>query len=266
VTAPETPGPAKPGRDDRLAVKSADRVLDLLELLAGPRREMTHTEIALALSIPKSSLSQLLATLQARGWLDFSHETRSWRLGATLPRLARAQAGAPDLPRLAMPVLQALTQACQESSALNLLAGDEAVVVATAMGPMRLVSHMREGDRAPLYATSGGKAILTLLEPAEHDAYLARTRFRRITPHTLSSAAALRRALAAVRRDGVAHSMEEFTPGIVGIAVPLPRQLTGTPAAINVALPAVRFDVATGQRIRRLLDDAAARLSQALRP
>ncbi|MGO9700841.1 MAG: helix-turn-helix domain-containing protein [Xanthobacteraceae bacterium] len=35
-------------------VKSADRVLDLLELLCSTGHPMTHTEIASALSIPKS--------------------------------------------------------------------------------------------------------------------------------------------------------------------------------------------------------------------
>jgi DNA-binding IclR family transcriptional regulator len=38
------------------AVKSADGVLDLLELLARAGREMAHNEIGEALQIPKSSL------------------------------------------------------------------------------------------------------------------------------------------------------------------------------------------------------------------
>ncbi|WP_249192539.1 helix-turn-helix domain-containing protein [Burkholderia cenocepacia] len=40
-----------------LTIKSADRTLDLLELLAGWGREMTHADIAGALDIPKSRVS-----------------------------------------------------------------------------------------------------------------------------------------------------------------------------------------------------------------
>ena len=55
-----------------VSVKSADRVLDLLELLTRRGKAMSHTELSLALGIPKSSLTQLLRNLTDRGYLLFS--------------------------------------------------------------------------------------------------------------------------------------------------------------------------------------------------
>ena len=70
--------------------------------------------------------------------------------------------------------------------------GSEAAVVATVLGPQRLVSHMRLGDVAPLYATSGGKVILAYLSPELQEQYLSRVAFVRATPTTIHSAQALR--------------------------------------------------------------------------
>src|SRR5258708_34942238 len=70
------------------AVKSADRVLDLLELLARAGRDMSHSDISETLAIPKSSLTQLLKNLQARGYVETTPNGRGYRLGAALLSLS----------------------------------------------------------------------------------------------------------------------------------------------------------------------------------
>lgn len=247
------------------AVKSADRVLDVFELFARRGREMSHAQIADQLGIPKSSLSQLLATLVSREYLEVSADRRNYRLGNRLLALARKKAAARDVVEIARPVLAELTRSCGESSALNLLEDDEAVVACAEMAPQRLVSHMREGDRAPLYATSSGKIFLGSLSDDDLSAYLRRTTLRRSTPHTLSSKAALRAQVLEVRHSGVARSQEEYTPGIVGLAMPV-RDVDGTVvAALNVAMPAVRASAAhcafVGDALRRATAELSARLA-----
>jgi DNA-binding IclR family transcriptional regulator len=92
----------------RQAVKSANRVLDLFELLGRWGDEMSHTEIANALTIPKSSLSQLLPNLVTRGYLEFSSATKGYRLGAKLTALANQMNDGKRLEIIAAPVLQSL--------------------------------------------------------------------------------------------------------------------------------------------------------------
>ena len=79
------------------AVKSADRVLDLFELLAHSGREMPHSEIAEVLQIPKSSLTQLLRNLIGRGYVEVTPNGRGYRLGATLLRLSQSAGHVRDL-------------------------------------------------------------------------------------------------------------------------------------------------------------------------
>ncbi|SHJ30328.1 transcriptional regulator, IclR family [Roseomonas rosea] len=249
--------------DDALkAVKSADRVLTLFELLGRWGREMSHSQIAEALDIPKSSLTQLLRNLVAREWLRFSPLTKGYSLGPAIEALARRAMQARDLVQLAQPILATLTATVGESSALNLLKGDMAEVAATVLGPQRLVSHMRLGDVAPLYATSGGKVILAFLPREMQEDYLSRVVFEPSTPRTLRDPAALRRQLATIRRRRTGHSIEEWTPGIVGIAQPVLTRAGSVLGAINVAMPRLRYDKAGEVRIIEALARATAALSE----
>jgi len=135
--------------------------------------------------------------------------------------VSRAKAaGTADLIALAQPILSSLTAATHETSALNVRKGDEAEVIATKLSPQRLISMMRLGDRSPLYATSSGKVILASLAEDRLDAYLARVRLQSIAAQTLTSRSALRKEIEVVRSAGFGRAVEEFTPGVVGLAVP----------------------------------------------
>ena len=242
-------------------VKSADRVLDLFELLGRWGREMTHSDIADALGIPRSSLTHLLRNLVARGYVAYSAETKGYRLGAAFSVLAQ-QGRADELIRHAEPILEEITAVTQESSALNRIKDMQAEVIATVMSPQRLVSHMRLGDLAPLYATSGGKVILAYLPEALQEEYLKSVRFEPITPNTMTSLEELRRQIVTVRREGVAYSFEEYTPGIVGMAAPILLE-TGYPVgSLNVAIPSVRYSSKTRDLAIEVLEGAARKLSQ----
>jgi len=247
------------------AVKSADRVLDLIEFLARGGREMSHTEIAEALEIPKSSLTQLLKNLVSRGYVELTPNGRGYRLGEAVVNLSQSVGRGRNLVSEAEAFLAELTRETGESSALNQLKDDRAEVVATVLGPHRLVTHMRLGDLAPLYATSGGKAILANMPEPFLKIYLSQVRFEAATLGTLKSVRALTRQLSAVRQTGFAYSHEEWTPGIVGVGVPVLDRAGALLGAVNVAVPAARFDAAVQQRcegaLRRALDHIGRHLA-----
>lgn len=226
------------------SVKSADRVLDLFELLGDWNREMSHGEIANRLSIPKSSLTPLLRVLVARSYIEYHHVTKGYRLGRAFERLAQRSSERRSLADIVHPVLEAMTLATGESSIMNQVSGDDGETTDAVTGPHRLVSHMRVGDMGPLYALSGGKAILARMPTEMVEDYLARVQFEQITPSTIRSADQLRRELDGVRRLGFATSIEEFTLGIAGIGMPILAPDGFPVAAISVVLPVVRLDQA----------------------
>lgn len=247
-------------------VKSADRTLDVLELLAGWGREMSHAEIAAALEIPKSSLTKLLKNLTARDYLQYVAEAKAYRLGNAILKLANQHGQVRNLAAQAKPILEQITEQTGESCALNQLKGDQAEIVATVTSKHRLVSHLQLGDVAALYAVSGGKAILAFLPDAMLDQYLQSVHFERFTPSTLASRKALAAQLQEVRKSGVAFSHEEYTPGIVGVGVPV-LSGTGFPlGSLNLAIPAVRYGPAVERKAIATLKDAADRLRRKMAP
>jgi len=244
------------------AVKSADRVLDLFEYLARGGREMSHTEIAEALEIPKSSLTQLLKNLVSRGYVELTPNGRGYRLGEMLLSLSKSAGDVRDLVSEAQVFLAELTRDTGESSALNRLKGDRAEVVATLLGPHRLVTHMRLGDLAPLYATSGGKAILAHMPESFVNNYAATVKFEPATPATLKSMVALTKQLATIRRTGFAYSHEEWTPGIIGVSVAVLDRKGTALGSINVAIPAARFNANIQQESERALKRALGHIER----
>lgn len=234
-------------------IKSADRVLDILELLASTGGHLTHAEIARRTGIPKSSLTGLLRNLLRRGYVDTGEGTSAVRLGDGAFELVRRGDGTRELVRVALPHMEALTRATGESSGLSILNGDTAERVANVESEKARFYAMHVGVRAPLYAHSGGKVFLAWMSAAEREAYLARTPLKPLTGQTILSAAVLRKQLARVRSDGFACSMSEFTPGIVGVAVPVKDVLRKVFCAVGVALPSERFGDGPSRRIVQAL-------------
>jgi DNA-binding IclR family transcriptional regulator len=245
------------------SVKSADRVLTLLELLGREGDGLPHVVIAEKLGIPKGSLTPLLRNLVTRQWLDYSPATRTYALGPIILSLSRNAARAADLILLAQPILDSLTGTTHETSAINVRKGDEAEVVATKLSPQRLISMMRLGDRSPLYATSSGKVILACMPDDELEAYLKRVRLQHITSKTITSITALRKEIQAVRTAGFARSQEEFTPGVIGLAVPVYVAASEFAGAISVALPISRYKVDSESKLVSLVRTHAAAFARA---
>ena len=263
--AAETMG-ARSAQQELGSVKSAMRVLDLFEYLGRWGAEKTHAEIAEQLGIPKSSLTQLLKTLVRRGYLTYVPASKGYELGPAIAELAKRANDGNDLVAIAQPVLSWITAETQESCALNFIKGDKSEVVACLMSPRRLRYHMGLGDIAPLYATSGGKALLAFLPPEMLQEYLARISFEQITPNTITTREKLEHELSEVRRTGTAHVVEEFTPGIAGVARAV-LSASGYPlASINIAVPVVRYDDRLRSLCMATLSKAVETLDQRMRP
>lgn len=243
-------------------VKSADRVLDLLELMAGTGRPMSHSELARRTGIPKSSLTQLLRTLAQRGYAEQSAAAPHFQLGERAYALARRGAHSRDLVMLGRPWLERLMHATGESAGLSVLRDDLAERVASVETRRAVLYSMHVGVMAPLYANSAGKVLLAWMPADEREAYLRRVKLEARTEQTIRSVAVLRRQLQGVRDEGVAWSIGEFTAGITGIAVPVLDAHGRAMAAVGVALPSDRLDDDREARILRALRSAAAGIAR----
>lgn len=233
-------------------VKSADRVLDLLELLCSAGRPLTHTEISYALSVPKSSMSQLLGNLRRRGYLTFQAGPNVYEPGPAVTKLTEASKSSSDFLDVVQKVVDAIAKTTGETASFYKRRGDqvERVVVANSLRPLRY--WMQVGESMPLHATSGGKVILASLQQGQRDRILSRTRLTKVTPNTITSRAQLSRELAATVKSGLAYSREEFEEGVIGISVAILNHDRQPEGSLSVVFPTVRDKA----RHRKIIIDA----------
>jgi IclR family acetate operon transcriptional repressor len=239
-----------------MSVKSASRTIDLIEHVAHAREALTAQQLSDALGIPGSSLSYLLSTLVARGWL-VAGEKRTYRIGPGLSGLLAADERPPE--ERAAPIVRWLRMQLNETCGYFEARGDELVALVSDMSNQALNYSMAVGARGPLHAFAAGKVLLAYRSRDAQEAYLAERELREFTDYTLTSKAKLRKDLALIRQRGFALAEHEHTLGLISVAVPVGIE-NGTPTgAISIAVPSVRFDAPFRERALALLKVAQRR-------
>lgn len=225
----------------RATHRAANRVVDILELVARSGDGLALREVSAELEAPKSSLLPLLRALTARGYLEQSR-MGEYRLGARALALGSGSAAQRQLPELARAALLELMRRTGETVFLGTLAGDGmSVVYVDKVESAHIIRYAAGvGDRRPLHATSSGKAILAFLPPDQRETLLKALPLARHTERTVTSLPALRAALEEIRRAGVCVSLDEMVRGACGVAAPIFDGVGRVAAVCTVAGPTDR--------------------------
>jgi DNA-binding IclR family transcriptional regulator len=230
-------------------VKSAGRAFDVLEFVAKSSAAPSFVALCKALSIPKSSMFNMLTTLIDRGYLEFADERQTqYKLGFMLKELAANARKAETYADRAQPLLKNLSAGLKETTGYYERRGAYVECVATETGMQSLTYTMNIGDRVRLYGNSSGKAILASLDESELDSYLKTAEFIPYTEKTLNSAKAVRSEVAKIRKAGIAKAAGEYLPGITAFAVAVYDGDT-LAGAISVAVPDIRYTKALEEKI-----------------
>lgn len=206
------------------------------------------SEIARQTGIPKATVFRLCRDMATLGFLD-----RHWsefRLGMRLFELGALVQRQRLLHELAMPFLQDLRVATNETVHLGIPRDGEVFYVARLAGHQSHVAPSRIAGRAPMYCTATGKAILAHLPAPLVDDFLSRP----MVPHTRSTIVApnvLREQLVRIRESGVAYEHGEISDEFCSVAAPVfgpGRRLLG---AVSVTGPTSRLSIdAATPRVR----------------
>jgi DNA-binding IclR family transcriptional regulator len=230
-------------------VKSADRVMQIMELLANRPRRATLSEISQELGIPVSSLHGLLRTMKRRMWLEADETNTRFGIGIQALLVGSSYTRSDELVARAGPMLDWLSETTGETVHYGRLEGSHIVYLAKRESKYQLRIYSAVGRRIPANAAGLGKAIL-----AECSDDVVRELLDwplpRMTRNTLVEPADLFRDLATVRARGYATEIEEsdYGLGCVAIAVPGRGRMSD---AISFAVPTARLDP---ERVRQLAD------------
>nr|WP_246526890.1 IclR family transcriptional regulator [Plastoroseomonas hellenica] len=244
--------------------KSALRVLEILQFVAAQNGSATHTDIARGLRIPKSSLTSLLADLQAAGYVTMEAATGRYSLASQVLVLSQAYLRKLNIVRAGAPIVEALFRRLGEFVALAVPKGDEHIVVAAEAPSGPLAHSLQIGERGPMHCTATGKAILAFLPEQEAEDWLTRMPRPKATPHTRVTVPEIMEDLRQVRASGIGLVREEAILGITAIAAPV-FNIAGRPiAALSAAGASARFTSRREAEVAQAVREAAAALSTEL--
>ena len=213
-------------------VASIRRIGPVLDLFTPDRPEWRMSEIARALSMPKSTAHALLGSMVDVGLLSLTPRRR-YQLGWSLLSLGERMRVGLDFRRHALPAMQELARAVHETVVLSALDRSSVVIVERVEGdhPMVRLAGAAPGTRAPAHRTAAGLVLLAARPPREVGALL----------DGLPGLAALQRTLDDVRRRGVGIARGELATDVAAIAAPLTDAHGTVVAAIGLQVPAYRF-------------------------
>lgn len=222
-------------------VKSALRVVEIVEVFARERQPLALSELARLLAMPVSSCLGLVRTLEGLGWLyEVSRRQGYYPTGRLLSMAQQIAANDPVLERV-RPTLQELRDTSGETVLLTRLRDDARVVYLDVIdSPHRIRYAAQAGEMRDAHVNSAGRALLAALPAEERARVLAQATFTRHTPKTLASAKALEAELAASRERGWFANLGETLPDLAGVAWPF--ALAGQVYAISVVGPTYRIE------------------------
>jgi len=249
---------------ESMVVKSADRAFQILEEVGSRSEGMTHGEISKALGIPKGSLSYLLSNLMERGYLTFDRQSKLYILGPKLLMLTSRYLSNLDLVRVGRPVLRELVREVNEDAELAIMKDDQILFLHKEECSQPLKYSIAIGERAAVYATSAGKAILAYLPEEEVVRYLSAVKLEAITQSTITDPKALKRELKEIRAGGVAYGREEYHQGISAMAAPVFNFNGDVAGSAVVTIPSIRFNTEHKRSIETKLLKAATEISRHL--
>jgi IclR family acetate operon transcriptional repressor len=191
-----------------------------LRVVASRSSGLSLAEIATTLQLPKTSVLNLLRSLQFDDYI--SAASGKYTLGSESLSLAGAISGTVSFPSSLLPKLRQLCKATNETVTLGTHTDDGLSVtyleVLESSHDLRL-SHKR-GHVEPIHASSIGQALLAFMPRRLLDNLLAQRELGKLTKNTIAKGE-LREKIPQIRRDGAAKSIGGQADGTMGVGAPV---------------------------------------------
>jgi DNA-binding IclR family transcriptional regulator len=239
-----------------------EKGIDIIELLADAESGLTVSEISQRLHRPMSELFRVIIVMERRGWLQKDPESSRYSVTYHVLKLGHRGTPAQSLTLAAAPVMHELSGRISQSCHLVVLSGNQGLVILRQENPIRHVNlSVRMGATLRAVTSCSGQILLAHLEPGERDHLLESMPGPAAIPRTK-----LLKSLAQIRKQGFQVRASPITAGVTDISYPV-RGLDGKVlAALTVPYLHVldKSLPTTIEQTRRLVEDAARRISRAL--
>lgn len=212
-------------------VPAIDKCFAILNLFARLKKPLGVSEISKELNYNKSTVFNMLHTLNDLGILEQSGGNK-FQYGMQLYTLGKAAGRSSGLISTVHPYLKKINQKTKLSAFLGLRAGLNAVIIDKVDTAFDIRIYSEIGMRIPLLAGASGRALLAQMSDAEVNAILSKNKLQEFTPHSCVNKNKYKEMIKQTRKDGITIDMEEYIEGIRGFAIPLNTFKANTQVAV----------------------------------
>jgi DNA-binding IclR family transcriptional regulator len=242
------------------AMRSTLRCLKVLELLADEPFELSFTELATRLGVPKASAHRLCTTLIEANLIMQEPATRRYMLSSHALWIGSGYLRHSPLYRAAFVPLQELARQLPGTVQIGVLDQDYVLFIHS-VGYFGAPDAFADvGLRRPLNATASGKIFLAGMTPEQIDTIMSKCT-EKYTSSTITTPARMRQEIAQVKKMRYARNVEELLPGYWVLAAPLVGQDERPAAAISITLPLEEFTPERETAVAALVKEAARKAS-----
>jgi len=239
------------------------RGLRIIQTFGQDRRQLSLSDIARLVNLPRASVRRTLHTLIHLGFAET--DGRMFRLTPRVLTLASAYLLSNPISNILQPALERLSADINEACSAAVPDGDDMVLIAHASPPRVLQLSGQIGLRVPAISSSLGRVLLASFDDDRLEQFMARIQPKTLTPQTQLKKDVLRRAILKTRSDGYSLVDQEVEVGFRSISVALRRLDGNTIGALNVGVHSERGSLDTMRnaylpKLRALADEMRQQL------
>ena len=235
-------------------IQSVNRALEILEFLMDAGDGFPLATIADKFNLNKTTTYHLLKTLESRGYVDQSFDTKFYKPGWKIYDIASKTWGNQTLVKAGKPYLEVLNKMFDEtvllcySGMMNKKIEGICFCEIESSNPLR--TSCPPGTILPLYCTSQGIEYLTGLAPDKYEEATKTIEFIPYTRNTILDLVTLRERVAQAKHDGFCIEREEFQEGVCTVAVPVFKYTGRVLFSLVISMPTQR---ATNKRFEEMI-------------
>lgn len=223
-----------------MEIRSVTKAVRVIETLSESEIPLGVTELARITELDKSSVSRLLKTLVAAGYVSQDPVSKSYDLGLTLLHLGQKMLKRINISALSKQILKQLAFETEECVHIAILVNNKALYIEQAAPPSGISVDAPIGTLAPLHCTALGKVLFAFQKEKIQRELLDTINFEAFTRRSITNLSTFQFEIEKVKQNHVAYDDEEFSVGVKCMAVPVFKHDGSIAAAIGLSGPSPR--------------------------
>ena len=232
-------------------VKSARRVMEILELFDEVQAPMQLIDISRRLNYPAASALALLKSLQAMDYVAFDPIQKSYFPTIRVALLGGWIQGQVFMNGTIVSLMNALVEATGETVMLGMQNDIYAQYVHTLQSAKALRYFLKPGSLRPICRSATGHVLLADQPDDQIRKLIKKINSRQEAQEPPVNEAALLQEINTVRKQGYAYS-DQLTDGISAISLLLPYRVNGRAVSIGIGGPTSRIKPHTGELVQTM--------------